>query len=43
MLKGIDISKHDGTIDFKKVKESGMADFIIMRAGYGKLISQKDV
>ena len=43
MLKGIDISKHDGTIDFRKVKESGIADFIIMRAGYGKLISQKDV
>ena len=43
MLKGIDISKHDGTIDFRKVKESGMADFIIIRAGYGRLASQKDV
>lgn len=43
MLKGIDISKHDGTIDFRKVKESGLADFILIRAGYGKLISQKDV
>jgi len=29
MLKGIDISKHDGTIDFKKVKESGLVDFAI--------------
>lgn len=43
MLKGIDISKHDGTIDFGKVKESGLADFILIRAGYGKLVSQKDV
>lgn len=43
MLKGIDISKHDGTIDFRKVKESGLADFAILRAGYGKLISQKDI
>jgi len=43
MLKGIDISKHDGAIDFRKVKESGLADFAILRAGYGKLISQKDV
>lgn len=43
MKKGIDISKHDGTIDFRKVKESGLADFAVLRAGYGKLISQKDV
>lgn len=43
MLKGIDISKHDGAIDFRKVKESGLADFAILRAGYGKLISQKDI
>lgn len=43
MLKGIDVSKHDSTIDWKKVKASGMADFAILRAGYGRLISQKDV
>lgn len=43
MLKGIDISKHDRTIDFRKVKESGFADFAVIRAGYGRLISQKDV
>jgi GH25 family lysozyme M1 (1,4-beta-N-acetylmuramidase) len=43
MLKGIDISKHDGTIDFRKVKESGLTDFAVIRAGYGRLISQKDV
>ena len=43
MLKGIDISKHDGTIDFRKVKKSGLADFVVIRAGYGRLISQKDI
>ena len=42
MKKGIDISVHDGIIDFKKVKSSGLAAFIIVRAGYGQLISQKD-
>lgn len=42
MLKGIDISVHDGAVDFGKVKSSGLADFIIIRAGYGKLIEQKD-
>jgi len=42
MKKGIDISIHDGIIDFNKVKSSGLADFVIIRAGYGKLESQKD-
>ena len=40
-LKGIDISKHDGTIDFATLKPN--IDFAILRAGYGKLASQKDV
>ena len=39
---GIDVSKHQGTIDWKKVKDSGKVDFAILRAGYGKVISQKD-
>lgn len=43
MLKGIDVSKHDGTINWQKAKNSGEVDFAILRAGYGKLISQKDV
>ena len=34
MLKGIDISYHNGEIDFSKVKSQ--VDFIIMRSGYGK-------
>lgn len=38
MLKGIDVSKHQGIIDWSKVK----ADFAIIRAGYGKYQSQAD-
>lgn len=41
-MKGIDVSKHNGTIDWKAVKVSGKVDFAIIRAGYGKAISQKD-
>ena len=41
-FKGIDVSKHQGTIDWKKVKNSGI-DFAIIRAGYGRFISQKDI
>lgn len=40
--KGIDVSKWNGDIDFGKVKKSGI-DFVIIRAGYGKSASQKDV
>lgn len=32
-MKGIDISKHNGEIDFKKVKEDGI-DFVILRIGW---------
>ena len=32
-LRGIDVSYHDGEIDFAKVKPQ--VDFVIMRAGYG--------
>lgn len=39
MLKGVDISKWNGSINFSKLK--GQVDFVIMRAGYGKLTSQK--
>lgn len=42
MSKGIDVSKHNGAIDWGKVKASGAVDFTIIRAGYGKSISQKD-
>ena len=38
-MKGIDVSKFQGTIDWNKV--SGI-DFVLVRAGYGNDISQKD-
>lgn len=33
MFKGIDISKHNGTINWSKVKNN--IDFAIIRCGYG--------
>lgn len=39
---GIDVSKHQGVIDWNAVKMSGKVDFAILRAGYGVSISQKD-
>lgn len=41
LMKGIDVSTHNGNIDWKKVKSSGI-DFAILRAGYGRELSQKD-
>ena len=41
MLKGIDISYHQGNIDFKKVKNSKEVDFIVLRQGYRKAIDAK--
>lgn len=40
-MKGIDVSVHNGKIDWTKVKAVGI-DFAILRAGYGKLAKQKD-
>lgn len=40
-ISGIDVSKWQGTIDWNKVKASGV-DFAIIRAGFGKLASQED-
>jgi GH25 family lysozyme M1 (1,4-beta-N-acetylmuramidase) len=41
MTRGIDVSKWNGVVDFNKVKASGY-DFVILNAGYGRYISQKD-
>ena len=41
-MKIIDVSKHNGTIDWKKVRASGV-DGVIIRAGFGRLASQKDI
>ena len=38
LTSGIDVSAHQGKIEWSKVK----ADFAILRAGYGKVASQKD-
>lgn len=32
--KGIDLSEHQGSVDFNKLKASGI-DFVLLRAGYG--------
>ena len=40
-MKGIDVSVHNGVIDWNKVKAAGI-QFAILRAGYGKVASQKD-
>ena len=42
MTKGIDVSTHQGNIDWNKVK-SDAVKFAIIRAGYGRESSQKDV
>lgn len=36
MIYGIDLSKHNGTVDFKKVKSQGVK-FVILRCGYASL------
>lgn len=41
MRKGIDISYHNGNINFEKVKAAGI-DFVIIRCGYGDDVSSQD-
>ena len=40
-MKGIDVSKHQGNVNWSHVKADGV-QFAILRAGYGKQASQKD-
>ncbi len=40
-MKGIDISEHNIITDYSKLKQQGI-DFVIIRCGYGKNVSQKD-
>lgn len=42
VLRGIDVSKHQGNVNWSHVKADGVK-FAIIRAGYGKEASQKDV
>ena len=41
-MKVIDVSKHNGAIDWIKVRSAGI-DGAIIRAGFGRLASQKDI
>ena len=36
IMKGIDVSEHQGVIDWQSVKKSGLVDFAMIRAGYGQ-------
>lgn len=38
---GIDVSKHNGVVDFAKVKKAGI-DFVIIRCGYGGNLAVQD-
>ena len=40
-MKGIDVSQHNGAIDWPKVKKAGI-EFAIVRAGYGRFRNQTD-
>jgi len=40
-MKGIDVSKHNGVVNFKQVKAAGY-DFAIIRLGYGGDITSQD-
>lgn len=42
VLDGIDVSKHQGIIDWQAVKETGKVHFAIIRAGFGRYADQKD-
>ena len=42
LYNGIDVSMYQQNVDYKKVKQDGY-DFVIIRAGFGKYESQKDV
>ena len=35
-MTGIDVSQHNGVIDWDKVKASGKVDFAILRCGFGR-------
>lgn len=41
MKKGIDVSHHQGNINFTSVKASGLVDFVIIREGYRAYVDQE--
>ena len=42
LTKGIDVSTHNGSVDWKQVKNSGLVDFVIIRCGYGDDYTDQD-
>ena len=42
VARGIDVSEHNGTINWNAVKNSGQVDFAILRVGYGDDYSYQD-
>ena len=43
MIKNImDVSHHQGSIDWEKVKKSGMVDGVIIRVGFGRNLATQD-
>ena len=40
-IKGIDVSEHNGNVNYEKVKKAGV-EYVIIRAGYGRYKDQKD-
>lgn len=42
MIFGIDLSKHNGSVDFKKVKQQGVK-FVILRCGYASLSNRANL
>ncbi len=42
MIKGIDISYHNGGVDLKAAKSSGI-DFVIIRMGYGDNVFSQNI
>ncbi len=41
-VRGIDVSYHNGIIDWNQVKNSGLVDFAILRCGYGDNVKDKN-
>ena len=43
LYKGIDVSQYQGDIDFEKVRDESENKFVMMRAGFGRMIYQEDL
>jgi GH25 family lysozyme M1 (1,4-beta-N-acetylmuramidase) len=41
MTKGVDISVHNGNVDFNALKAAGI-QFVIIRCGYGRTVKFSD-